>query len=50
MKYTSIINYIDYFQALLTGLAIMCPDDPYQFVIDKLHSLQNEKVMEALEW
>ena len=36
-------------QALLTGLAIMCPDDPHQFIIDKLRDLQ-ENGLDGLEW
>ena len=37
------------FQALLTGLAVMCPDDPYQFIIDKLKFLL-ENGLDKLEW
>ena len=36
-------------QALLTGLAIMCPDDPHLFIIEKLQFIK-ENGLECLEW
>ncbi|XP_063407958.1 F-box and leucine-rich repeat protein 13-like isoform X2 [Mytilus trossulus] len=39
----------DVYEALLTGLAIMCPDDPLQFLLDKLKFL-TEGGLEELNW
>lgn len=36
-------------QALITGLAVMCPDDPHQFIIDNLKYLI-EFGTDELEW
>ncbi|XP_061187510.1 F-box and leucine-rich repeat protein 13-like isoform X3 [Saccostrea echinata] len=39
----------DIYEALLTGLAVMCPDDPLQFILDKLRALK-ENGMDELNW
>ena len=46
----ALVNFSNYpLQALLTGLAVMCPDDPLQFILDKLRCLK-ENGMEELNW
>lgn len=39
----------DIYEALLTGLAVMCPDDPLQFILDKLRNLK-ENGIDELNW
>ncbi|KAK3101016.1 hypothetical protein FSP39_000289 [Pinctada imbricata] len=39
----------DVYEALLTGLAVMCPDDPLQFLLDKLRFLK-ETGLDNLNW
>ncbi|KAL3853207.1 hypothetical protein ACJMK2_016766 [Sinanodonta woodiana] len=39
----------DVYEALLTGLAVMCPEDPEQFIIDKLKGIL-EGGLENLSW
>lgn len=39
----------DIYEALLTGLAVMCPDDPLQFILDKLGFLV-ENGLGELNW
>ncbi|KAL4228633.1 Dynein regulatory complex subunit 6 [Mactra antiquata] len=48
-KYLRSNKLPDVYEALITGLAIMCPDDPYQFIIDKLKYLI-ENGFDDLEW
>ncbi|XP_071498794.1 F-box and leucine-rich repeat protein 13-like [Diadema antillarum] len=45
----------DVYEALLTGLAIVCPDDPYQYLIDNLTELIRQREedihgLESLKW
>ncbi|XP_048742076.1 dynein regulatory complex subunit 6-like [Ostrea edulis] len=37
------------YEALLTGLAVMCPGDPLQFILDKLRCLK-ENGIDELNW
>ncbi|XP_052285316.1 dynein regulatory complex subunit 6-like isoform X3 [Dreissena polymorpha] len=48
-KYLRSNKLPDVYEALITGLAVMCPDDPHQFILDNLQVLI-EKGLEGLEW
>lgn len=37
-------------QALLTGLAVMVPEDPWQFILNKIAELQEKGGVQVLEW
>ncbi|XP_041348601.1 dynein regulatory complex subunit 6-like isoform X2 [Gigantopelta aegis] len=39
----------DIYEALLSGIAVMCPADPHQFILDKLRQLK-EQGLENLHW
>ncbi|XP_074644631.1 F-box and leucine-rich repeat protein 13-like isoform X2 [Tubulanus polymorphus] len=40
-NYLRIHRLTDIYEALLTGISVMCPDDPYQFLVDKLTYLRD---------
>ncbi|XP_070192734.1 F-box and leucine-rich repeat protein 13-like isoform X2 [Littorina saxatilis] len=48
-KYLRVNKLPDIYEALLTGLAVMCPDDPLQFIQDKLMQLK-EQGLDELQW
>ncbi|XP_053377632.1 dynein regulatory complex subunit 6-like isoform X5 [Mercenaria mercenaria] len=48
-KYLRSNKLPDVYEALITGLAVMCPDDPHQFIIDNLKYLI-EYGTDELEW
>ncbi|XP_060578635.1 F-box and leucine-rich repeat protein 13-like isoform X2 [Ruditapes philippinarum] len=48
-KYLRSNKLPDVYEALITGLAVMCPDDPHQFIIDNLKYLL-EHGTDELEW
>lgn len=48
-KYLRSNKLPDVYEALITGLAVMCPDDPHQFIIDNLKYLI-EFGTDELEW
>ena len=37
-------------QALLTGLAVMVPGDPWQFMLDKIAELQEKGGVQVIQW
>ncbi|XP_076469222.1 F-box and leucine-rich repeat protein 13-like isoform X1 [Babylonia areolata] len=48
-KYLRVNKLPDIYEALLTGLSVMCPDDPLQFILDKLKQLKEQGLGE-LQW
>lgn len=48
-KYLRVNKLPDIYEALLTGLSVMCPDDPLQFILDKLLYLR-ENGLSELQW
>ncbi|XP_025107990.1 dynein regulatory complex subunit 6-like isoform X5 [Pomacea canaliculata] len=48
-KYLRVNKLPDIYEALITGLAIMCPADPLQFILDKLQFLK-ENGLDILQW
>ncbi|XP_046566026.1 dynein regulatory complex subunit 6-like, partial [Haliotis rubra] len=48
-KYLRINKLPDMYEALLTGLAVMCPEDPLQFILDRLRLIK-EIGLENLQW
>ncbi|XP_048257618.1 dynein regulatory complex subunit 6-like isoform X5 [Haliotis rufescens] len=48
-KYLRINKLPDIYEALLTGLAVMCPEDPLQFILDKLRLIKVVG-LENLQW
>ncbi|KAK2141506.1 hypothetical protein LSH36_1090g00105 [Paralvinella palmiformis] len=48
-QYLKVHKLPEVYEALLSGLAIMCPEDPHQFIVDKLRYIK-EKGLGRLEW
>ena len=51
LNFKTFFIYESFLQALVTALAVNCPDDPHDFIIEKLRLLMsNEEILEALRW
>ncbi|XP_033647169.1 dynein regulatory complex subunit 6-like isoform X2 [Asterias rubens] len=54
-KYLRLHKVPDVYEAILTGLAVLCPDDPMEYIITKLKELMKMRLetvhgLEALKW